>query len=331
MAKIEAYLRDKYNTDMKSQASVLFIVTVFLAACGGSESPTIDSFRSEIQIDDKLLQQGFTTLQTTCTSCHAWVEPKSTPLAPTFAEIRAAYLHTYGEKGFIHAVADYAVNPSDDRALLKESVSKFGIMPNPGLPRTDIEAAAAYLQSAQLTDASWESTVLPGEVSKYASNVPKDAGARGKELALQTKAVLGKNLLGAIKERGTVGAIDFCNTRAIQITDSMSLALGASIRRVSDKPRNQHNAASEQQRTILEQYKNALAAGEEPQPMVVSENGETYVYYPIETNEMCLQCHGSVGKEVKMETIKAIEKHYPADLATGYGVNQIRGMWEIKL
>nr|WP_321540500.1 DUF6132 family protein [Flavobacterium piscinae] len=49
-------------------------------------------------------------------------------------------------------------------------------------------------------------------------------------------------------------------------------------------------------------------------------------YYPIETNTMCLQCH---GKQIKPEVQRQILKLYPNDLAFGYGENEVRGIWSI--
>jgi len=45
---------------------------------------------------------------------------------------------------------------------------------------------------------------------------------------------------------------------------------------------------------------------------------------------MCLQCHGEVGKQVTEETYKTIKLKYPNDLAIGYDVNQVRGIWHIE-
>jgi len=57
-------------------------------------------------------------------------------------------------------------------------------------------------------------------------------------MALETKAVLSKNLLTAISTKGTAGALAFCNERAITLTDSIALNLNTGIKRVSDKNRN---------------------------------------------------------------------------------------------
>lgn len=43
---------------------------------------------------------------------------------------------------------------------------------------------------------------------------------RGVKYAMNTQAVLGKNLMQAIQETGTSGALSFCNEKAYPLTDS---------------------------------------------------------------------------------------------------------------
>ena len=60
----------------------------------------------------------------------------------------------------------------------------------------------------------------------------KDAG---KQLAIQTKSSLANYLISSISEKGSEGAVEFCNIKAIPITDSMSVVLGAKIKRDSER------------------------------------------------------------------------------------------------
>lgn len=49
------------------------------------------------------------------------------------------------------------------------------------------------------------------------------------------------------------------------------------------------------------------------------------------TNGMCLQCHGTIGQEVSSETFTKIKELYPKDRATGYGLNELRGIWVVEM
>ena len=73
----------------------------------------------------------------------------------------------------------------------------------------------------------------------------------------------------------------------------MSKVFKATIKRVSDKPRNPNNQANETELTFIDDLKNTLLNGKKPTPKVVEKDGKMIGYYAIETNKMCLQCHGN--------------------------------------
>ena len=57
----------------------------------------------------------------------------------------------------------------------------------------------------------------------------------GKEIAIQAKAELGKNLMNAIQAKGIVGSIEFCNTNAISLTNEISQKQNVKLKRVTDR------------------------------------------------------------------------------------------------
>lgn len=153
----------------------------------------------------------------------------------------------------------------------------------------------------------------------------------GQNLALSTKSALGKNLIAALGEKGTAGAVEFCNTRAIRITDSMSAVLNAKIKRVSDKPRNPSNLANEDELAYINKWKAAKGRGEKHPPVMVEKNGKMVGYYPIVANQMCLKCHGKPKVEINAETLNALAKLYPEDKATGYSDMDLRGIFVVEM
>lgn len=157
-------------------------------------------------------------------------------------------------------------------------------------------------------------------------------GEIGFKYASTTKATLGKNLTGAIMEGGTEHALDFCNVQAMPLTDSMSQLHNAKITRVSDKARNSNNAANAKELEQIQYYKDLIAegkSGKDIKPNVEIEGNSVHFYYPIITNEMCLQCHGTKEEVVKPATLAMLADLYPEDKATGYGDNEVRGVWSI--
>ena len=109
----------------------------------------------------------------------------------------------------------------------------------------------------------------------------------------------------------------------------MGLAYNARIQRVTNKPRNLNNKANEFEESLIEQYQLQLSNGEKIQPHVSSLSGSDISYFPILTNAMCLQCHGTPGDEVQEITLNNLKTYYPADKALGYGPNEIRGLWKV--
>ena len=153
----------------------------------------------------------------------------------------------------------------------------------------------------------------------------------GMNIALSTKGQLGKNLIGTIQKEGTIIALKFCNIKAYPLTDSMSVAFNAKIKRVSDRPRNTDNAANEIELNHIKTFKNKLENGEKIEPIIEKKVNSVHFYAPITTDQLCLQCHGNIGTDIKLNVLKAIDSLYPNDMAKGYALNQVRGIWSIEM
>jgi len=150
----------------------------------------------------------------------------------------------------------------------------------------------------------------------------------GNEVITQAKTELGKNLINAIQTKGTVGALEFCNTNAIPLTNELSKKFHVNLKRLSDKPRNPQNEASLEEKKVIETFKTQILNKEKLVPISRETETSQIGYYPIETNALCLQCHGE--KEITKEALIKINQLYPKDQAIGYSENQIRGIWVIE-
>lgn len=274
---------------------------------------------------------------THCYLCHSPNAPEQEGrIAPPMVGIKGHYLQNYPEReDFIAGIASFVAHPSEDKSLMPGALRRFGVMPYQEFPKGAVEKIAAYMYDYKIEEpewfaSHWESNqgpwkqtgkVLPEEIT------PKTYEELGLEYALGTKSVLGKNLMGAIQSKGTLAALEFCNERAIPLTDSMSVHYQAQIKRVSDKNRNPNNAANAEELKYISHFIEVVAAQQEPKPVVLEKGNTVQFYYPITTNTMCLQCHGKqVTEEVRLQTLKL----YPRDLAVGYGENEVRGIWSIQ-
>ncbi|MEO8934527.1 MAG: DUF3365 domain-containing protein [Xanthomarina sp.] len=151
----------------------------------------------------------------------------------------------------------------------------------------------------------------------------------GMEYAMATQALLGKNLMGAINKNGVNGAVEFCNLQAYPLTDSMSVAYNVHIKRVTNKPRNSDNQVNAKELQYLRDFEKDITNHTDSKPILVETDQEATFYYPIKTNAMCLQCHGTPNKELNMEAYKTIRTLYPKDMAIGYNENEVRGLWRV--
>ena len=159
--------------------------------------------------------------------------------------------------------------------------------------------------------------------------IPEDVKVTLQKFATETKGVLGKNLMNAINTQGTDKAIEFCSTKAIVLTDSMGGVFNATLKRVSDKPRNPLNRANGNETAFIKELKLKISKGEKMAPKFTESDGKVVGYFPIETNAMCMQCHGSKDLDIKPNVLKKIVQFYPKDQATGYKENQIRGIFVV--
>lgn len=280
-------------------------------------------------------QMGFSLLESNCLSCHALDPSGENKIAPSLTEVKNAYMAATGSRAdFISAFAGFLKNPSTPTAKMQQAVDKYGLMPKMGFSDAQLEAVAAYVYDQAVEKPDWATQQYPLEKIKWSSvNAAGEVSwlDRGSQLAMATKSVLGKNLLNAINSSGTEAALIFCNTRAIPLTDSMSTALGARIRRVSDQARNPGNRAEDDELAYIRQAKEQLRNGQEPKPELRMLDEVAVGYYPITTNKMCLQCHGQPDKDISETTLRAINRLYPEDQGVGYGENALRGIFVVEM
>lgn len=308
----------------------LIVVSLFIASCGsGKKAETTEI--PEVAITPSLTDTGkgldaLSLMETFCYSCHSPDAKGPNRVAPPMFAVRTHYLADHPEEAeFVNSMVAFLQKPTPEKAKLKNAVEKFGLMPSMSYSEEHIRKIAAYLYHNEQAH--------PGNGNRNGmgkGKSQKSPAEMGMHFALTTKAELGKNLMAAIQGKGTAGAVDFCNTRAIPLTDSMAKAHQVNIKRVSDKPRNASNRASMAELKHIATFKQALELGEKPTPIVEEDENQIRFYAPILTNQMCLQCHGTPEKELSLDVLKVIRSKYPDGKAIGYGENQVRGIWAIE-
>ncbi|MEQ9287512.1 MAG: DUF3365 domain-containing protein [Cyclobacteriaceae bacterium] len=156
----------------------------------------------------------------------------------------------------------------------------------------------------------------------------------GNELAASSQTALSEKLATSIKENGIPGSIKFCRTVALPLTDSIGMANQVSIKRTSIKLRNPENRPNSLEGQLLEAYQYSFEHQQEMREEVQAVDGTNSVLFTkpiLLKNPVCLNCHGEIGNNLLDENDKLLKSLYPADSATGYKLNDFRGMWSITI
>lgn len=309
---------------------MIFTGLTWLVACK-EETKTLPG-KVESAAENLNLKAGWDIVSMQCFTCHNPDAGSTTGIAPTMADVKTAYA---GEaqtlEDFTREMQNFLENPSAATSKMPESVKKYGVMPKISLTPEQIADVARYIYHTSLEEKSWYTTSFSNEKEKYEKMADdKRPLEKGKELAMKTKAVLGKNLLNALKTRGVAGAVDFCSTRAIFLTDSMATSLNAKVKRVSDKNRNPKNAANAEEAAYMEEVRKLMADGQKTGGKILDKTTQYVGYYPITMDEMCLQCHGKKDSEILPDTRKILAQKYPGDKAFDYALNDLRGLWVVE-
>ncbi|RAR49009.1 c-type heme family protein [Flavobacterium lacus] len=321
---------------MKVLKFILFVL--FLTSCqnGKKEYQTVEEQNAIAPPFDPL--EAKKLMETHCYLCHSpSANENQGRIAPPMVAIKARYIDRegYNKAEFIENVKAFVANPTEDKALMYGAVKKHGLMPKQSFPEGSIEKIAAFMYDYHIEEPGWFEAHWEGHGNKNwiqsgkkyeEGEIEKTYADIGLEYALSTKKILGKNLMEAIQQKGTMEALTFCNIQAIPLTDSMSTQFNATIKRVSDKNRNPNNKANAEELHYIAQFKKDLVDKKDIKPIVLEKGDNIQFYYPIETNTLCLQCH---GKQIKPEVRRQILKLYPRDLAVGYDENEVRGIWSI--
>lgn len=146
------------------------------------------------------------------------------------------------------------------------------------------------------------------------------AAARGAEILAPFKQQLKQALVAGLQQ-GPVSAISVCREQAPSIAADLSIE-GIVVGRSSHRLRNPSNAAPDWVVPVLDEW---VGAGADRSPVVVALPGGRSGYVEaIETQPLCLACHGT---SLAPEIAERIAADYPDDRATGFEVGDLRGVF----
>ncbi len=319
------------------------LFTVLIALTGCKETPRqhrilSDTLNSE-QVRTEVPHPGKRIMEQECNICHNPTISRARRIAPPMESIKRHYIDANTTKGeFTEALIRWVNDPRTESKMLGAH-AKFGPMPYMPNPDDAVAQIADYLYDNEIDRPEefdfYFAKAHPNGVGEGECDcfddlaLEKEYAAIGLAHAMAAQNELGRNLKRAIQEKGTIGAIEFCNTEASKLTDSISVMRNAIVERVSDKPRNPANQANAEELRSLASFKQMISSKRDIEPVVQIEDDRVRVYYPIMTNALCLQCHGNPDTQVRPETLSALKNLYPKDKAVGYDLDEIRGLWSV--
>lgn len=294
---------------------------------------SVTSHQSQSTETEMQLAKGYELYKNNCMTCHQSRGPVESRMAPPMSAVKMHYTDESNGLFMAESFKRFIQSPNEENSRMSNAIKKFGLMPNLGLSTKQIDAVTHYIDNTDFSHNRRHGKERQKQEMKYEALLQKTQMSdmeKGKSHVLKVKGLLGQNLMGAIKNGGTANAVNFCNEKAISLAED-AVNEGVTVRRVSDKNRNPTNAATGMELSYIQKAGEALEKGDPIQPQLIKNGDSVTAYYPIITNEMCLQCHGVPGKDIDSETMAIIKSLYPGDQATGYGSNELRGIFVVEM
>lgn len=148
---------------------------------------------------------------------------------------------------------------------------------------------------------------------------------QAKEAIGSLQAALVKTLTSELNKSGPAGAIHVCRDEAQVITDKVAEEKAIAVGRTSHRLRNPVNAPRDWAKSFIQEGAGKKAS--EVEPHVVDLGDRVGVLQPINTLDLCTNCHGR-DAELAPEVKAVLADAYPNDRAVGFEAGDLRGwMW----
>ncbi len=149
----------------------------------------------------------------------------------------------------------------------------------------------------------------------------------GDSVVVVAQQQLDARLQAGMHQGGIATAMDYCQPENYTEVQDLAHKFGGTSQRTGTRLRNPQNKPDATVAAILTKYEQ----GELKEPQVVALNQTELLYTsPIYIrNQNCLQCHGTVGKEISASDYEQIKQKYPNDAAVNYKEGELRGIWYI--
>lgn len=135
----------------------ILILMMFLWFINVDLHKSIDSKQHTLTVSSISSQKASNLLAVNCYICH---DPKTNShdemLAPPLAGIKKRYIKaTTDREAFIKYMTSFVSNPTEENALMKGPVRRFGLMPKTALDSEQISAIVTYIYDNEIPEPTW--------------------------------------------------------------------------------------------------------------------------------------------------------------------------------
>lgn len=115
------------------------------------------SFGLILNVQAQQVDPGLVLLQKHCYACH---NPNTVShdeiIAPPLFGIKNNYQKNFPEKvKFIAAMEGFISSPSEEKALMKGPIKRFGLMPKPAISPEEIKLIVSYIEANDIEKPKW--------------------------------------------------------------------------------------------------------------------------------------------------------------------------------
>jgi mono/diheme cytochrome c family protein len=134
----------------------MILLFVILSAFFGSSQYSSKS-EPKNSSQELLADPGLELLEKHCYVCHnPTTASHDEIIAPPLFGIKNHYRKTFPEKDrFLEAMIGFVAEPTEDKALMKGPMKRFGLMPKPAVNQEEIKLIVAYIEANEVQKPQW--------------------------------------------------------------------------------------------------------------------------------------------------------------------------------
>jgi cytochrome c2 len=143
---------------MNLKILTILSLSFFLISCNTKNNEN-NSIKNTAEINSTKTEnsEGYILLKSNCYACHS-VTSKSHDeiIAPPMAAVKRRYKISYSSKEeFMEAIANWALNPTKENALMRGAVMQFNVMPKQPFHKENVMKIAKYIYDNELEKPEW--------------------------------------------------------------------------------------------------------------------------------------------------------------------------------